>query len=465
VVIRDQIAEGQPETPAEARISLRRALGEILAVYVPSFGLGIISALILLHDPSLGNDQVTGPVSALEEIAQYVMQASVTIFGVAFFCLQRGVRLPQLFGKLVEPPQYPASAYGLPYPQPQNLVAPPPMPAAPPMPSAPPMTVTPPEAATSPVPEAPANWGNAAQPADGTPYATDGRFWPGYAYYMPPTPPTQRGKGWQFARAYFISMGGVVGFLLFVVIFTAVTHYQTGAPSEGTSAYLVPVGAIVALAAGFGEEMLVTGLTVNALEAAGIVGKRSWLIYVVAVCLRIPFHLYYGWASFGVIIFTLVNIWVYRRWRLLWPVVLAHATYDFIEYLASVAPSALGGLLILGLGMGTLVMVIVVLCIELSDRGARRRYEQYTTATNAAYAAQATYAAAQAVSAGAGGPLQPQLNPPGTVLPDAVNALSPPGAGRPGGVNAMSPPGAAQPDAVNALGQPADSGPAPDSAG
>jgi membrane protease YdiL (CAAX protease family) len=376
VVSRDQFADGQPETPAEPRIPLRRALGEILAVYVPSFGLGILSALVLLHDPSVGNDQVTGPVNALEEILQYVMQASVTIFGVAFFCLQRGVRLPQLFGKLVEPPQYPASAYGLPYPQPVD--------------GAPYATATAAPAATATAP--------------------DGRFWPGYAYYMPPTPPTQRGRGWQFARAYFVSMGGVVGFLLFVVIFTAVTHYQTGAPSEGNSLYLVPVGAIVALAAGFGEEMLVTGLTVNALESAGIVGKRSWLIYAVAVCLRIPFHLYYGWASFGVIIFTVVNIWVYRRWRLLWPVVLAHATYDFIEYLASVAPTTLGGLLILGLGMGTLVMVIVVLCIELSDRGARRRYEQYTTATNAAYAAQAqAYAQAQA-----------------QVQADVVNVLGPP---------------------------------------
>jgi hypothetical protein len=119
VVIANQIGEAQPESAASpVRISLRRALGEILAVYLPSFGLGIISALILLHTPSLGDDQVTGPVSALEEIAQYVMQASVTIFGVAFFCLLRGVRLPQLFGKLVEPRQYPASAYGLPYPPP-----------------------------------------------------------------------------------------------------------------------------------------------------------------------------------------------------------------------------------------------------------------------------------------------------------------------------------------------------------
>ena len=178
MVIAEQIGQVPPEPAAPpGRISLRRALGEILAVYVPSFGLGILTALMLLHNPSLGDDQVTGPVSALEEILQYVMQASVTIFGVAFFCLQRGVRLPRLFGKLVEPEQYPAAAYGLPYPPPPNLVT----------------------------PHAHGH-GHGAEPAPGP----NGGFWPGYAYYMPPTPPTQRGRAWQFSRAYFVSMAGVL---------------------------------------------------------------------------------------------------------------------------------------------------------------------------------------------------------------------------------------------------------------
>jgi membrane protease YdiL (CAAX protease family) len=359
VVIADQIGGAEPQpapaSPARpARISLLRALGEILAVYVPSFGLGILSALLLLRNPGLGNDQVTGAVTALEEILQYVMQACVTVFGVAFFCLQRGVRLSDLFGRLVEPQRYAPAAYGLPYPPPPTAVAP---------------------------------YGTDGPAAGGAPSG----FWPGYQYYMPPAPPTQRGRAWQFSRAYFVSMAGVLGFLVSVVVYTSVTNYQTGAPSQGNSLYLIPTGLVVALAAGFGEEMLVTGLTVNALESAGFVGKRAWVIYVVAICLRIPYHLYYGWASLGVIIFTVVNIWVYRRWRLLWPIVLAHVTYDFIEYLASVSPSAVGGLLILGLGMATLTMIIIVLSIELSDRSSRRKYARYTAAVEAAYAPQTIY--------------------------------------------------------------------------
>ena len=89
---------------------------------------------------------------------------------------------------------------------------------------------------------------------------------------MAPPAPAERGKGWQFSRAYFVSMAGVLGFLISVIVYIAITHAQTGAPSQGNSPYLVLVGLFVALAAGFGEEMLVTGLTVNALEAAGWAG-------------------------------------------------------------------------------------------------------------------------------------------------------------------------------------------------
>jgi hypothetical protein len=339
----EQIADAGADASPGRRISLRRAYGELLAVYIPSFGLGIISALILLTNRNQQVDQINGPVNSLVDISQYVMQASVTIFGVGYFCQRRGVTLGMLFGRFKDPGPYPP-----PLPEPIYPVQPPPPP--------------------------PGYW-----PA------------PGYAYYMPPRQPAERDRGWQFSRAYFVSMAGVLGFLISVIVYTAVSHVQTGAPSQGNSPYLVLVGLFVALAAGFGEEMLVTGLTVNALEAAGVRGKRVWLIYLTAICLRIPFHLYYGWAALGVIIFTTVNIWVYRRWRLLWPIVLAHATYDFVESLGAVTPAA-AGLLLLALGLTTLVMVVIIACIEGSDSGARRRFRRYNAE---ALAAQAAYAAQQ----------------------------------------------------------------------
>lgn len=399
---RDQIA-GPTETAAQ-RITLRRALGEILAVYLPSFGLGILSALILLHNRNQSVDQITGPVSALDEILQYVMQASVTIFGVGYFCQRRGVTLRQLFGRLKDPDADTVAPLGPVYPQPPSLVTPPwgssSLQQAPPGQIPPPGHVhpeyhspgypagPPPSAMPAAVPgampgAAPGQNGQNVQP--GQPNGAAG-YWPGYAHYMPPRPPVRRSRSWQFSRSYFISMAGVLGFLISVIVYVAVTHTQTGAPSQGNSAYLVLSGVFVALAAGFGEEMLVTGLTVNALEAAGVTGKRVWLIYLVAVCLRIPFHLYYGWAALGVIIFTVVNVWVYRRWRLLWPIVLAHATYDFVESIGASSPGV-AGLLLLALGVATLTMVIIIACIEGSDSSVRRRYEQYRAAAMAAQAA------------------------------------------------------------------------------
>lgn len=339
------------------RISALRALTEIGVVYFVAFGLGVISAVGLLTNPALGSDQqIHSWIEAGSEMMQYIMQAATVIFGVAYFSLRRGLTLSSIFGHFAKgkPPalyapygqypsaqypsaQYPAQQY--PYPTQTQLYAPP---------------------YSAPTP-------------------------PGYQNYAPypqvgygPTRPAERGRGWQFARAFFLSMAGVLGFLLAVVIYVNVTGRSTGAPDQGHSLWMVPVGIVVALCAGFGEEVLITGMVVTALEQAGF-GRRAWVIYLVAIALRIPFHLYYGWASLAVICFTVVNIWVYRRWRLLWPLVLAHAVYDALEFAGSLQP-ALAGLGLLALGLATFVMVIVIACIELSDRSARRRFNQWRTA-------------------------------------------------------------------------------------
>jgi membrane protease YdiL (CAAX protease family) len=189
-------------------------------------------------------------------------------------------------------------------------------------------------------------------------------------------PPAERSPGWQLARVFFLAMGGFIAFLIVAVAYAAITDQSTGAPSQGSSLWLIPVGFFVSAAAGFGEEMLITGMVVTTLEQAGF-AKRAWVIYLVAICLRIPFHLYYGWAAVGVICFTVVNIWIYRRWRLLWPIVLAHAAYDLVQSLSQTIPGNAAGLPIVGLGLVTIVMVIVIACIEGSDASARRRYKAF----------------------------------------------------------------------------------------
>lgn len=362
---------GEVAPPRPVPISALRAFAEIGAVYFVSFGLGVVSAVGLLTNPALGSDQqIHSWIEASSEMMQYIMQACTVVFGVAYFSLRRGLTLSSIFGHFTKPKppafyapygqypnpqqwngqypgapqpsdQYPVPPYQYPYPTQTQLYAPPYSAPAPP-----------------------------GYP--GSVYAPYPQL--GYA----PSRPAERGPGWQFARAFFLSMAGVLGFLLAVVIYVNITGQTTGAPDQGHSLWMVPVGIVVALSAGFGEEVLITGMVVTALEQAGF-GKRAWVIYLVAIALRVPFHLYYGWASLAVICFTVVNVWVYRRWRLLWPIVLAHAVYDALEFAGSLTPG-LAGIGLLGLGLVTFVMVIVIACIELSDRSARRRFNQWRTA-------------------------------------------------------------------------------------
>ncbi|MBS2965068.1 CPBP family intramembrane metalloprotease [Actinocrinis puniceicyclus] len=361
------VQPAESPTAAVPAISPLRAFAEVGVVYLVSFGLGVISAVGLLTNPTLASDQqIRSWVEAGSEMMQYIMQACTVIFGVAYFSLRRGLTLSSIFGHFAKPrppavytpyaaypayagADYPGAAYPgaanqaaqtqYPYPAQTQLYAPP---------------------YSAPAPS-------------------------GYQSYAPypqmgyvPSRPAERGRGWQFTRAFFLSMGGVLAFLLTVVIYVNVTGRTTGAPDQGNSLWMVPVGIVVALCAGFGEEVLITAMVVTALEQAGF-ARRAWVIYLVAVALRIPFHLYYGWASLAVVCFTVVNVWVYRRWRLLWPIVIAHAVYDALEFAGSLVP-ALAGLGLIALGLATFVMVIVIAGIELSDRSARRRFEQWRTA-------------------------------------------------------------------------------------
>jgi len=353
------------ETVQPARISPKRAFGELGVVYFVSFGLGVVSAIGLLTDPSLGADQqVRTWIEAASEMMQYIMQASAVVLGVGYFSLRRGLMLRSIFGRFTKPT--PPAAY---YPaQPQYAAQPQPQP----------QYAAQPQYQATQYPGQPQYHQPQYQAQYPYPYPAQ----PGYPSYPQlgylPTRPAERGPGWQFARAFFLSMAGVLAFLITVVVYVNITGQNSGAPDQGNSLWMVPVGIVVALSAGFGEEVLITGMVVTTLEQAGF-AKRAWVIYLVAIALRIPFHLYYGWASLGVICFTVVNIWVYRRWRLLWPIVLAHATYDAVEFAGSLVPN-LAGLALLGLGLATFVMTIVIACVELSDRSARRRFNQWRAA-------------------------------------------------------------------------------------
>ncbi|KAB8291438.1 type II CAAX prenyl endopeptidase Rce1 family protein [Bifidobacterium avesanii] len=77
--------------------------------------------------------------------------------------------------------------------------------------------------------------------------------------------------------------------------------------------------------AGPTEELVLLGLTVVGLRW---VGSPWWLVTCAAVALRVPFHLYYGWAAFAIGVWPVLAVMLYRRVGMITPMIVAHGMYD-----------------------------------------------------------------------------------------------------------------------------------------
>ena len=53
-----------------------------------------------------------------------------------------------------------------------------------------------------------------------------------------------------------------------------------------------------------------------------------WLVIVVAAALRVPFHLYYGWAAFAIAVWPVLAVLLFRRVGMITPFIVAHGMYD-----------------------------------------------------------------------------------------------------------------------------------------
>ena len=103
-------------------------------------------------------------------------------------------------------------------------------------------------------------------------------------------------------------------------------HIQGVAPSaQHLPWYFVLVNVLSSVQAGVVEEIVVLGYLVRRLEQLDV--PTGWLL-VIAVGVRISYHVYYGWGVLPFIIWALVSVLVYRRYRRLWPFVIVHALWD-----------------------------------------------------------------------------------------------------------------------------------------
>jgi membrane protease YdiL (CAAX protease family) len=122
-----------------------------------------------------------------------------------------------------------------------------------------------------------------------------------------------------FLLCFLIPQLGV-GFLLNAAHVAKVTPAAQHLPG-----YFAILTIADSLQAGIVEEIVVLGFLVRRLEQLGL---RPTAVVVLAVLVRISYHVYYGWGVLPILAWALMSVIVYRRYRRLWPFIVVHALWD-----------------------------------------------------------------------------------------------------------------------------------------
>lgn len=130
---------------------------------------------------------------------------------------------------------------------------------------------------------------------------------------------------WQtaFIYAYCMLAGFIAIDLVSMVLHTAFHDYPFGTRFENTLTALLYI--INMFFAGPTEELVLLGIVVIGLR---MVNLPWWLIICTAVMLRVPFHLYYGWAAFAIAVWPVLAVLLYRRTGMITPFIVTHGMYD-----------------------------------------------------------------------------------------------------------------------------------------
>jgi hypothetical protein len=87
------------------------------------------------------------------------------------------------------------------------------------------------------------------------------------------------------------------------------------------------------LQAGVVEEIVVLGYLVHRLEQLGV---PTVPLVMIAVLVRISYHLYYGLGVLAFIVWAAVSVLLYRRFRRLWPFIVVHVLWDTVVGLTAI---------------------------------------------------------------------------------------------------------------------------------
>jgi len=89
--------------------------------------------------------------------------------------------------------------------------------------------------------------------------------------------------------------------------------------------YYALLNIVASVQAGIVEEIVVLGYLVRRLEQRG---TNLVLLIAIAVGVRISYHLYYGWGVLPFVVWALISVLLYRRFRRLGPFLVVHILWD-----------------------------------------------------------------------------------------------------------------------------------------
>jgi hypothetical protein len=140
--------------------------------------------------------------------------------------------------------------------------------------------------------------------------------------------PSLRVAGFTFAGAFAATLIGFSAGRLIALLpnLSWMSYPPVESPTMATHVLRMVLSGL----AGPSEELALMALVVIALRTSGY-GWRT--VLVVAVLVRVPFHLYYGWGAIGLALWAVLIVGLYRRTGALTAIIVAHSAWNLAIYL------------------------------------------------------------------------------------------------------------------------------------
>ncbi len=122
---------------------------------------------------------------------------------------------------------------------------------------------------------------------------------------------------------------------------------------------------VIAVTAGIVEEIVVLGYLVRRLEQRGY---SATTIVLIAVGVRVAYHLYYGWDVLPIVLWAFASVVVYLRIRRLLPFIVCHVMWDIAVPLKALYPGFYSAMAEVVFLAAVVVMAVWIRWIPDEDR-------------------------------------------------------------------------------------------------